>query len=293
MNTGLHAFAEDAERAGRLAAALGLPLRLIDRHVFPDGETLVTIQGADRRVLVYQSLDQPNAKLFPMAQACDALRRAGAERLVLVAPYMAYLRQDAVFAPGQSLSRDVIGRLLGERFDRIVTVEPHLHRTGDLSEVLGVETTVLVAAAELAATLTGAPDLLVVGPDAESRAWTERLAGLMGAPAATFLKVRRGDAHVDLSLDEAVRVTGRPVVLVDDICSSGATLIGAVAQLRRRGAKRIVVAVVHALFTEETERRLRAAGADDVLSTESCPHPSNRVPLTALLAGALVQELAP
>lgn len=293
MSTGLHAFAEDAERAGRLADALDLPLRLVDRHVFPDGETLVTIRGSDRRVMIYQSLDQPNAKLFPLAQACDAWRRAGAERLVLVAPYMAYLRQDAVFAPGQSLSRDVLGRVLGERFDRIVTVEPHLHRTGDLSEVFGVETTGLAAAAELAAALTGSPDLLVVGPDAESRAWTERLAGLMGAPSATFLKVRRGDDRVELELDESLRVAGRPVVLVDDICASGATLIGAVEQLKRRGAGRIVVAVVHALFSEETARRLRAAGADDLLSTESCPHPSNRVSLTALLAQALAQELAP
>ncbi|MCI3134154.1 ribose-phosphate diphosphokinase [Phenylobacterium aquaticum] len=293
MSTGLHAFAEDAERAGRLADALGVPLRLIDSHAFPDGETLVTVQGADRRVLVYRSLDRPNAKLFPLAQACDAWRRAGAERLVLVAPYLAYLRQDAVFAPGQSLSRDVIGRLLGERFDRVVTVEPHLHRTGDLSAVFGVETTVLPAAAELAAALTAAPDLLVVGPDAESQAWTARLAGLMGASSATFLKIRRGDADVELALDDAVRVAGRPVVLVDDICSSGATLIGAVEELKRRGAGRIVVAVVHALFSEETEARLRAAGADDILSAESCPHPSNRIPLTALLAQALVQELAP
>lgn len=293
MTVGLHAFDEDIARAGRLARALGAPLRRIDRHVFPDSETLITVAGADRTVLVYRSLDRPNEKLFPLLQACDAWRRAGAERLVLVAPYLAYLRQDAVFAPGQCLSRDVLGGLLGERFDRVVTVEPHLHRTHDLTKALGVETTVLTAAADLADVLTGAPDQLVVGPDAESLAWTQRLAARMGAPAATFQKVRHGDARVELVFDDAVRVAGRPIVLVDDICSSGATLIGAVEQLRRRGAGRIVVAVVHALFTEDTERRLRAAGADDILSTDTCPHPSNRVPLTTLLSRALVEELAP
>lgn len=296
MTVGLHAFAEDAERAGRLALALGVPLRLIGCHTFPDAETLVTVLGADRVVLVYRSLDRPNDKLFPLIQACDAWRRTGVERLVLVAPYLAYMRQDAVFAAGQCLSRDVLGRLLGDRFDRIVTVEPHLHRTGDLFEVFGVETTALAAAADLAEALVellaGARNLIVVGPDAESQAWTERLAARLEAPAVTFQKIRHGDAHVDLALDEAVDVTGRPVVLVDDICSSGATLVGAIERLKHRGAARIVVAVVHALFTDETERRLRAAGADDILSSESCPHPTNRVPLTALLAQALVQELA-
>ncbi|WP_304167831.1 ribose-phosphate diphosphokinase [Phenylobacterium aquaticum] len=293
MNAALYAFDADAEPAQRLADALGAPLRRIASHAFPDGETLITVQGVSQVALIYRTLDRPNAKLFPLLQAADAARRAGAGRLVLIAPYLPYMRQDMVFAPGQALSRDVLGRLLGEAFERIVTVEPHLHRTRDLSAVFGTAVTVLAAAAELAAVLTPSPDLLVVGPDAESEAWTARLARGLAAPYATFEKVRHGDDQVELVLAPEVLVAGRPVVVVDDICSSGATLIGAVGQLKARGAARIVVAVVHALVSAEAERRLRGAGADEILSTESCPHPTNRVSLTALLARALAQEVAP
>jgi len=288
----VHAFAEDEPPASRLAAALGVPLRLVDLHAFPDGETLVTAPESPPTVIAYRSLDRPNGKLVPLLLACDAWRRAGARRLVLVAPYLCYLRQDTLFQPGQSLSRDVIGGLLGPRFERIVTVNPHLHRTTDLGPVFGTEVTVLSAAGELARVLGGAGQAVVVGPDEESAPWAAAVGEAMGAPSLTLLKHRSGDRQVELTAPDPSALAGRRAILVDDICSSGATLARAVERLRAAGAASVEIAVTHALFDAEAEARLKAAGAARIVSTDSCAHPTNAVALAPLLAGALRSETA-
>lgn len=289
MITAVHAFEDERAPAQRLADALGVQLRLIELHVFPDGESLPRVEPGHGTVALYRSLDRPDAKLMPLLLAADALRRAGASRLVLVAPYLCYLRQDMVFEPGQPLSRDVLGRLLGERFDAVITVEPHLHRTPDLTPVFGGTPVVsLSATGPLAAALSPIlPGAVVVGPDSESARWVEALARLLAADSFTFDKVRHGDLDVDLVAKGLGRVEGRHVVLLDDICSSGATLEAALRQLRDLGAALVDLAVAHALFDPAAEARLRRAGARRIISTDSCLHPTNAAPLAPLLADAL------
>ncbi len=294
MSVIVQAFAEDRAAAAELAAALGAPLGIVDLHVFPDGEVLPKVEPFAGVVIAYRSLVRPNDKLVSLILACDAWRRAGATRLVLAAPYMPYLRQDTVFSPGEALSRDVIGRLLGERFDRIVTVEPHLHRTADLAAVFApAAVTTLSASGLLAAAIGAQPPPLIVGPDIESEPWARAVAEALGAPHVTMRKVRRGDRQVELSLDGGPNLAGRRVVLVDDICSSGGTLAAAVGLLAQRGAGPIEVAVVHALFDAEAGLGLARAGAVRVISTDACAHPTNAVPLASLLASALIEEIVP
>lgn len=294
MSLAVHAFSDDLAPASELARVLGAPCREIGLHVFPDGETLPTVAGGERTVIAHVRLDHPNPKLLPLLQACDAWRRAGSARLLLVAPYMPYLRQDAVFAPGQALSRDVFAPLLGRAFDQIVTVEPHLHRTPDLAPVFGCPVTVLTAEQVLAEALSPAPaGTVVIGPDSEALAWTERLASRLGVAGQVFRKTRRGDRSVELAPPEGLDVAGRPVILVDDIASSGETLIAGVRAVKALGAAEVRVAVVHALFDKQVEARLRAAGAQDILSCDSCAHPTNRIALAGLIAAALTKEVLP
>ncbi len=292
MTGPVHAFADEAAAAGRLADALGVGLGLVAMHRFPDEETLPTVPEAAETVIVYRSLDRPNPKLMPLLQACDAWRRAGVRRLVLAAPYMSYLRQDMVFARGQPLSRDVMGDLLAPRFDRIVTVDPHLHRTPDLGDAWGVPVTVLSAAPVLGQALTGSGATLVVGPDSESGPWAAAVAAELGAPHLTLSKVRHGDRDVRIALADPAAVRGHAVALVDDVCSSGSTLARAIELLLEAGAASVEVAVTHALMDDAALARLRGAGAGRVVSTDSCIHPTNGAPLADLLAGALRNELS-
>lgn len=294
MTAVVFAFHEDRRPAKRLADALGIGLRRIDLHTLPDGESLPSVSGVADIILLYRSLDRPDAKLMPLLLACDALRRAGAGRLVLVAPYLPYLRQDAVFEPGQPLSRDVIGGLLGPRFERVVTIEPHLHRTADLTPVFaGTPVTALSAAALLATRIGATEDPVIVGPDMESKPWVKGVAEALGAPHLVLHKMRHGDREVELEIPSVACVGGRRLVIVDDICSTGGTLIGAARQLREAGAASIEIAVVHALFRPSVGVALRRLGVRSVISTDATSHPSNRVPVAGLLADALFQEVAP
>jgi ribose-phosphate pyrophosphokinase len=288
----LQAFAEGETDGRALAETLGLPFGLVQSHEFPDGEVLATVPGAADCVIVYRSLDRPNLKLIELALAAEAWRRLGAKRLVLVAPYLAYMRQDTSFQPGQAISQRAVGALISRLFDRLVTVNPHLHRTRALAEVFAIPAVSLSAGATLGAWLAAqAPQgAILAGPDEESSPLVQEAATAFGSDWTTFVKHRSGDREVSFSLPAPERLTGRPVVIVDDICSSGATLAGAVERVRACGAADVWVLVVHALFDAAAEALIRDAGASRIVSTSSVPHPTSGIPLTPLLASALAQE---
>lgn len=288
----VHAFPDEAGPAARLARALGVALSLVDTHTFPDGEIVTYVPPPQATTIVYRSLNRPNPKLVELMLAHDAWRRAGAERLILVAPYLCYMRQDAVDRPGAPISQTAVGSFLSRRFDRLITVDPHLHRTPSLDQALpGIETTCLSTSSAVAGWIAAqAADAVLVGPDAESRQWVERLALVDGRPWATLLKNRKGDR--DVVVEGPAEVEGRPVALVDDVCSSGETLIAAARLLKARGAGPIEALVTHALFDASTADRLKQAGIEKIASTDSVVHPSNVVELAGLLAQSLESELA-
>ena len=294
MISALHAFAEETAPAQRLAKALGTPLSEIELHIFPDGESLPRAAEADGAVALYRSLWRPDDKIMPLLLAADALRRRGARKVVLVAPYMPYLRQDTVFHPGEPLSRDVLGRLLGERFDAVVTVEPHLHRTRDLSDAFNRRPVIVLPSTDALAAAIGPvdPASVVIGPDLESTPWAQAMGRRLGLDCVALRKTRWGDREVSLALDDPAALRGRPAILIDDICASGATLETALRTLREAGAGPVDLAIAHALFSDATLTRLVAAGARRIISTDSCPHPTNAAPLADLLATAL-KELRP
>lgn len=287
----VHAFRRDAGPARRLARALGTGFSIIGHDRFPDGESRISAGPAAGRVFLYAALHRPDAKLTPLLLAADALRRQGAGKVVLVAPYMPYLRQDQVFEPGQSLSRDVFAGVLGRAFDRIVTVQAHMHRTSDLSAAFGGRPASNLSAASLLARAGDWPAPVFVAPDIEATSWAQEAAGAVGGDWTGLRKVREGDREVRLGPVEAVAVRGRQAVILDDICSSGATLLAAAGALLSAGAAAVDVAIVHALFPSAVGDRLRAAGIDHVFSTDSIPHPTNAARLAPLLAEDLRPEL--
>jgi ribose-phosphate pyrophosphokinase len=296
VNLAVHGF-EAGEASGRmLADALGAPFGLVTSHLFPDGELLPTVPEPAATVIVCRSLDRPNDKLIELVLASEAWRRLGARRLVLVAPYLAYMRQDTAFQPGQAVSQRAVARLIAERFDRVLTVNAHLHRIHDLGEVFAnTEAQDLSAAAAICSWLSGSgwigPGAAVIGPDSESAPLAGAVAEPLGLPWLVFAKHRRGDRNVEVELDPPQDLRGRPVIIVDDICSSGATLLAAIERVRAEGAADVRVVVVHALFSEATQARILQAGASAIVSTDSVPHPSNAIALAGLLADALKSEI--
>jgi ribose-phosphate pyrophosphokinase len=135
------------------------------------------------------------------------------------------------------------------------------------------------------------PGALLIGPDEESAQWVSEAARAGGLDHAVGRKVRHGDHEVTLALPD-VDVKGRAVVLLDDMASTGRTLIGSAAELLKRGAASVDVAVTHALFNGDALPALKAAGVRHVWSSNAVPHESNAVSVVPLLAGALRPLLA-
>jgi ribose-phosphate pyrophosphokinase len=278
-----------------LAVRLGVTADEIAVHTFPDGEIRVTVKSAPAVAIVYASLDRPNDKLITLMLASEAYRRSGVRRLVLVAPYLCYMRQDAAFQPGEAISQKVVGGLLASAFDRIVTVDAHLHRTSDIRDVFpGIEADNLSAMPAIADSLqaTGFDrTAIVVGPDAESEAWASDLATRLELPYMAACKTRHGDRSVAIELPRPDAVAGRPVLLVDDLVSSGGTLAVCARVLGAAGATSIDALVTHALFPPDTAQEFARAGIRSVRSTNSVPHATNAIALDGLLAQALEKEI--
>lgn len=291
MSVILHAFRDQAAEAQRLALALRVPLAFVDVHTFPDGEVLPRIASPASTTIVYRSLNQPNARLVELLLSVDAWRSNGVKRLILVAPYLPYMRQDIAFRSGEPVSQRVLAGLLDDAFDQIVTVDPHLHRTPSLEALFPTcACTHLFGGDALVSSLRSSPprpDTLVVGPDIESGPWVRRIAEPLGLDHATCRKVRRGDAEVEIESPSGLAVAGRPILLVDDICSTGGTLCKATSILRSSGAGPVTIFVTHMLGDMMVLESLLRAGATRVVSTDSCPGPTSEVHLAALMAQSL------
>ncbi len=293
-NVAIQSLPSGAGDAGRLASRLGLPLREITLHRFPDGEIRVTVGPAAATTIIYASLDQPNDKLIALMFAAEALRRAGTKRLVLLAPYLCYMRQDAAFSEGEAISQKAVGQLISGIVDRVITVDAHLHRTPDIRAVFpGIEAEDLSAMPAIANSLRAAgidPATIVTGPDAESGPWVSDLAGRLGLAHMVARKIRRGDRSVEIAFTDPASVAGRPVLLVDDIVSSGGTLIACAKALTAAGATAVDAVITHALFPHAMAATFRDAGIRSVRSTSSVPHPTNAIPLDDIFAAALRGE---
>jgi ribose-phosphate pyrophosphokinase len=285
-------FPEGEALATRLAEALALPLHQAALHRFPDGESLVRLEAAPTRAVIVRSLNQPNDKLVELQLLAGTLRERGCTELTLVAPYLAYMRQDIEFNPGEVVSQRIMGRWLGGLFDCIVTVDPHLHRTHDLGEVFpGSRCAALTAGPLLgqwARTQGADGNWVILGPDEESEHLVKGAAAASGAQPLVGLKVRRGDHDVCVGLPEVTDLSGRTVLFVDDIVSSGSTLIDAAKVAYAHGAARVLAATVHAVFPMEKIAAFKAAGIETVVSADGIAHPTNAIGLADLIAECLV-----
>ncbi|WP_374089251.1 ribose-phosphate diphosphokinase [Methylomicrobium lacus] len=283
------AFSDYLRQARRLATRLGLPLAEVDVHHFPDGESFIALPPAlPEHVLICRSLNQPNDKLIELLLSARTARELGAKRLTLIAPYLCYMRQDFANRPGVAVSQRHIGRLMADLFDAVITVDPHLHRIDRLQQAIPLEHAIsLNATAAIADFLKQQLDTaLLLGPDSESRQWVATLAKMTGFSFQVAEKVRLGDTEVTLTLPDA-DYRHQPVVIVDDMASTGRTLAKAAELLKAKGADEIHAVVTHALFCADAERVIQEAGIQALWSTDSIDHATSCIRLDALLADAV------
>lgn len=277
-----------------LARRLGAQASELAVRQFPDGETLVRIETEvqDRIVVIACSLDHPDAKTLPLIFAADAARELGALRVGLAAPYLSYMRQDHRFHPGEAVTSRSFARMLSASLDFLVTVDPHLHRWHSLDQIYTLRSQVVPSAPRIAQWLrANVENPLVVGPDSESEQWVAEVARLAQAPSMVLAKTRRGDRDVSVVLDRGQARAGCTPVLVDDIASTGRTLVAAAQALREAGLPVRHCVAVHALFEPQALGVLREAGLTEVATCDTIAHPTNAIAMGEDLAQA-VRSLA-
>ena len=282
-------FPEQEAPAGRLARRLGIEASPIRVHRFPDGESLVQLPPlTETTVLLLRSLAPPNDHLVELGLACETLVHSG-RQVVLVLPYLCYMRQDAAFHPGEAVSQHIVGGWIARWGEALVTVDPHLHRTHRLQDAVPVPHARVVSAAPALGRFAAEhwPDCVLLGPDEESAQWVQQAATAGGLEGGVATKTRLGDRDVRIRLPAGLDLKGRTLVLIDDMSVTGRTLAEAARLAYDQGARQVHALVTHALFRGDALETMRQAGIETVCSSDSLPHPTNRIPLDGLLAEAI------
>ena len=261
-------------------------------HQFPDEETVIKIESnvIERTVIFITSLNLPNTKLLPLLFAAETARSLGAVRIILVAPYLAYMRQDKVFEPGQGITSTYFARLISHYFDGIITIDPHLHRWHALDEIYDIPTKVLHATDNIADWIhKQIQKPLLIGPDAESMQWVEEIAQKLHAPYLVLEKNRIGDSDVEVSIPLIEQYRDFIPCVCDDIISTGMTKMETVKHLQLLNMPPPICIGIHALFNTETEQYIMRAGAEKIITCNTILHSTNQIDITNIIAKGIVE----
>jgi ribose-phosphate pyrophosphokinase len=293
MKTLILAFPGAEDLGQKMADGLKCDASAIELSRFPDGEQLVRLRTSVTgcRVVLAAQLDHPDDKTLPVLFAADATRELGAAEVGLVAPYLPYLRQDARFRPGEAITSRTYARLLSTAVDFLVTVRPHLHRIHNLEEIYPIPTRVVSPARGIADWLSReVPKSTLIATGQESASWVGEVAAITGVP---FVVLERQQDGGELVLPEGGTSPGRTPVVMEDIATTGRTLIAAAQTLSAAGWGAPIAVVVHALLQQEDVEALHHAGVPRIASCNTIPHRTSVISVDADLVAAVRAMTAP
>ena len=262
---------------------------VLETRLFPDGETYLKIvtSVAGRHCIVVANLANPNDRFLPLTFLLETLRELGASSVGLVAPYLCYMRQDCRFHDGEAVTSRLFARMLSNHIDWLVTVDPHLHRYHSLADIYSVPSVRVEGTTALTDWLTNQPSLLLIGPDSESKQWVSRVATASGHPYVIGEKQRHGDRDVVVTLPDLSGYRDRTAVIIDDVISSGQTLLKCLRAAQQQGITRVNCAAIHGIFADNVDAVLMQSGLTELVTCNTIPHATNRIDVTPLLVPAI------
>ncbi len=262
---------------------------------FPDGDLYLKFNGPVKGktvVIIHSFQPHSNDSLLRVLFAAETAKDLGAKKIILAAPYLAFLRQDARFHPGEAISSKVMAKHLSTCIDKIITIDGHLHRYRKLDMLFSIPGKDLTANPLIADYIHKniRNDLVIVGPDWESFQWAERIANKIGVPVTVFEKKRHTSRKVSVKMIKPVALKGKHVIIVDDIISTGHTVIEAAKLAYHQGAKDVSTVAVHGLFVENAFSKLKRAGLRQIITTNCIKHSSNKIDIAPLIVEELRKE---
>ncbi len=275
-----------------LANRLGVQFVGVATGRFPDGELHVKISNPDlpKKIYYVQTMTPlPNERLTELLLTCDLLMDLGCREITAVLPYLGYTRQDYRKVRGEAVSVETLFKLLeGAGVVRILSVDIHLHRLSleDLKKLTKIEITE-VSAFPILAKECSLEKPFVLAPDEEASRWAESAANTVGADHGVMEKERLTPEKVKVSFGD-MDVAGRDILIVDDIVSTGGTMIETAQLLKKEGAGELSAAFTHAVFSSsDCVANLFNSGIKELISTNTVQNEFSRVNVAGLIASSL------
>jgi ribose-phosphate pyrophosphokinase len=276
-----------AERVSRELGNAPFAIPFIKR--FPDGEMYLRVGGRMEGddVVIVQST-RTDSDLLELLLLEDAVRESGARKILVVVPYFGYGRQDRLFFPGEPVSARMMCRHIEQDADAVITVDLHSAQTLTHFTKPAFEASGIPAIARL---LRERPTDVLVSPDKGGIERVRRMAALLDKPWFALDKKRIDSEHVELSVppELPVPVEGKHVVLVDDVITTGGTIVEAAKLLKSRNVGAISAACTHGLFLRDAFERIKAV-THDVYSTDTLGNPSEKASVAPDIAAILKRQ---
>ncbi len=256
---------------------------IISVSSFPDGELLVRFNDNPngKKVVIISSMSKnPDSRIIETLLACSAARDNGAKEVILFATYFPYLRQDKSFHDFECVSAKEVMSLFSSRFDKIVVVDPHLHRINSLKEYSKKASEVSSISVITDYLKSFKDDFVLVGPDEESDQWAKKIAKDLGKEVHILIKNRKDSEHVKESA-EGFSLKGKNVVIVDDIISTGHTLSESLKLVKAKGVKNITCIGVHGILAENAVKLITKYAK--LITTNTIPSKFSRIDVSPLI----------
>lgn len=267
--------------ASKVAQQLNTPPTICDYKRFPDGELYTRIKDDsidDVTIIQSTPTDGDYVALLQLIDACEE-----APTINVVIPYMGYARQDKVFNRGEPVSARAIARTINA--DRVFTV--NIHERSILehfnADSFDLDASHLIGNHIRSLNLT---DPLIISPDAGALELAISASADIGIPYEQLEKTRHSGESVTIA-EKEIDVSGRDLILLDDMIATGGTMAESIRMLKEQGAADIYVACIHPVLARNAVVRLYNAGVKEIISTDTLEKPQSIISVTPLIADTL------